>query len=138
VQDKRTPFFELATRETANVALRRYGDAIGELVPWDDSLSGTVIPIKIPHGKKSVSYKLIQSMPWRYIRGSFGGDRTPWSTGTSATPFIGFAQVRHWTNCLAVLEGRLEPLEGVDYAEFLETYTEQMLMGLSVPGVEGR
>ena len=129
--DTRTPFFEYC--DEGDFAVRVYGDGIGDLRPWDETCGGTWLRFRFHRNKQCVGMKLIMSYPWRTVYGGSGKGRAPWDGSPGVVPATSAAKLLHHTNCLAVLEGRLEPLEGVDYEEFLTQYQEQMLKGLVVP-----
>ena len=128
--DARTPFFELA--EDGTFALRIYGDGIGDLRPWDETCGGTWIRFNFHRNKQCVGLKLIMSFPWRYLYGSCGKGRAPWDDSPGVVPATTYARILHFTNCMAVLEGRLDPDPAINYDEFLEEVTAQYTAGLTV------
>ena len=73
------------------------------------------------------------SYPWRWLYGSSGKGRAPWDGSPGVVPSINAAKLLHFTNCMAVLEGRLDPDPEINYDEFLEELTECYLTGLTVP-----
>jgi hypothetical protein len=84
-------------------------------------------------GRQIVSLKLIMSFPWRHAVGSCGNGRAPWDDTPGVVPVISPKKVLHWTNCIAVLEGRIPPLEGIDYDTFFEEAKAKLLVGLEPP-----
>jgi hypothetical protein len=131
VLDTRTPFLEFC--KDGEFAVRVYGDGLGDTRPWDNNCSGSWARFNCRNRKQIVALKLMMSFPWRYFVGSSGGGRAPWEKSPGVIPTVSTSKLIHYVNCLAVLEGRLDPLEGVDYDEFLRTYTDQILKGLVVP-----
>jgi hypothetical protein len=129
--DARTPFFELA--DDGVFALRIYGDGIGDLKPHDETVGGTWIRFNFHRNKQCVGLKLIMSFPWRYLYGSSGKGRAPWDDSPGVVPSTTYARILHFTNCMAVLEGRLDPDPEVDYEDFLDEFTMQVTGGLSAP-----
>ena len=131
IKDQRTPFFEFC--DDGEYAVRVYGDGIGDLKPWEESCSGTWARFNIKRGMQIVTLKLIMSYPWRWKTGSCGGGRAPWDDTPAVVPSLSTAELLHWTNSIAVLEGRIPPLEGVDYEEVLTQTQERLLIGLQLP-----
>lgn len=131
IKDTRTPFFEFC--DDGEFALRTYGDGAGDLKPWDESCGGTWARFNVKRGKQIISLKLIMSYPWRWLIGSAGDGRAPWDDSPGVVPTTSPTEVLHWTNCIAVLEGRIPPLEGVDYEETLTHARERLLVGLQLP-----
>ena len=131
--DTRTPFFEFT--EDGDFALRVYGDGIGDLKPYDDTVGGTWVRFKFHRNKQCIGLKLIMSYPWRHLYGSSGKGRAPWDGSPGVVPSISAAKLLHFTNCMAVLEGRLDPDPEIDYDDFLEEVTEQYLAGLTIPSI---
>ena len=131
ILDDRTTLLEFC--EDGQFAVRVYGDGIGDTRPWDESCSGSWARFNCGKKKQIVTLKLLMSFPWRYAVGSSGGKRAPWENSPAVIPTVSLSKLVHHTNCLAVLEGRLDPLEGVDYEGFLSTYKDQMLKGLRAP-----
>lgn len=131
VRDVRTPFF--FWDDNGEYAIRVYGDGIGDMKPWDETCGKTWRRFSIRRQKQIIALKLLMSFPWRFTVGSCGKKRAPWNNDPGVVPAVTTTTLLHWTNCLAVLEGRIDPLEGVDYDLFLEEVTEQLLAGLSVP-----
>jgi hypothetical protein len=129
--DARTPFFEFA--EDGDFALRIYGDGIGDLKPHDDTVGGTWVRFRFHRNKQCIGLKLIMSYPWRYLYGSSGKGRAPWDGSPGVVPSVSTAKLLHFTNCMAVLEGRLDPDPDINYDEFLEEFTMQVTGGLSAP-----
>lgn len=129
--DARTPFFEFA--EDGDFALRIYGDGIGDLKPYDDTVGGTWVRFRFHRNKQCIGLKLIMSYPWRYLYGSSGKGRAPWDGSPGVVPSISTSKLLHFTNCMAVLEGRLDPDPNINYDEFLEEFTMQVTGGLSAP-----
>ena len=129
--DARTPFFEFS--EDGDFALRIYGDGIGDLKPYDESVGGTWVRFRFHRNKQCIGLKLIMSYPWRWLYGSSGKGRAPWDGSPGVVPSTTAAKVLHFTNCMAVLEGRLDPDPEINYDEFLEELSEQYLTGLTVP-----
>lgn len=131
VIDDREPFFFFC--DDGEFCLRIYGDGIGDMRPWDSSCGGTWARFKCHRNKQIVALKLIMSFPWRHLVGSCGKGRAPWDDSPGVVPTISPGKVLHWTNCVAVCEGRIPPKEGVDYKQFLEEAAEKLLIGLKVP-----
>jgi hypothetical protein len=129
--DSRTDILELS--EEGNFALRIYGDGIGDLKPHDDTVGGTWARFNFQRNKQCIGLKLLMSYPWRWHYGSSGKGRAPWDDSPGVVPAISTSQLLHFVNSLAVLEGRLPPLPGINYEQFLEEYTMQLTEGLSVP-----
>ena len=73
------------------------------------------------------------SYPWRYLYGSSGKGRAPWDDSPGVVPAISTSRLLHFVNCLAVLEGRLDPLPDIDYGAFLDEYVENHSTGLTLP-----
>ena len=73
------------------------------------------------------------SFPWRYFYGSCGKGRAPWDDSPGVVPSTTYARILHFTNCMAVLEGRLDPDPAINYDEFLDEFTAQVIGGLSAP-----
>lgn len=111
--------------------IRTYGDGIGDVQPWREGLSGTWARFNT-HGKQCAVLKLLTTFPWRFLYGNCGQNRAPWGNLAPKTPTISSGQITHHVNCMGVLEGRLEPKEGLDYNEFLEEFTRKTLFGLKV------
>ena len=129
--DARTPFFEFA--DDGNFALRIYGDGIGDLKPYDDTVGGTWARFNFHRNKQCIGLKLIMTYPWRYLYGSSGKGRAPWDDSPGVVPSTTAAKILHFTNCIAVLEGRLDPDPEINYEDFLDEFTMQVTGGLSVP-----
>ena len=62
-----------------------------------------------------------------------GRGRAPWCNDPPIVPRISGGKILHYTNSMAVLEGRIPPLEGVDYEDFLKTLQQQLLYGFQLP-----
>lgn len=131
VIDDREPFFYFC--DDGEFALRVYGDGAGDMKPWDPSCSGTWARFNCQKKKQIIALKLIMSFPWRHLVGSCGNGRAPWDDSPGVVPTISARNVLHWTNCIAVCEGRIPPKDGVDYDLFLEEASEKLLVGLKAP-----
>ena len=131
VKDTRTPFFEFV--EDGEFAVRVYGDGIGDMRPWDESCGKTWVRFNCAKRKQIVALKLLMSFPWRWLVGSCGDGRAPWDDSPGVIPTVSTSDILHWTNCIAVLEGRLDPLDGVDYDDALQTLQERYTVGFHLP-----
>lgn len=132
--DARTPFFEFA--DDGDFALRIYGDGIGDLKPYDETVGGTWVRFKFHRNKQCIGLKLIMAYPWRWLYGSSGKGRAPWDGSPGVVPSINAAKLLHFTNCMAVLEGRLDPDPEINYDEFLEELSDCYMAGLTVPSAQ--
>jgi hypothetical protein len=131
--DSRTDILEFT--DDGDFAIRIYGDGIGDLKPFDDTVGGTWARLKFKRNKQCIGLKLLMAYPWRYLYGSSGKGRAPWDGSPGVVPSINTAKLLHFVNTMAVLEGRLDPLPGINYDEFLEDLKEQYLVGLSAPSL---
>ena len=129
--DSRTDILEFT--EDGDFAIRVYGDGIGDLKPTDDTVGGTWARMRFQRNKQCIGLKLLMAYPWRYLYGSSGKGRAPWDNSPGVVPAISTAKLLHFVNTMAVLEGRLPPLEEVNYEQFLEEYIENQSTGLTIP-----
>lgn len=131
IKDLRTSFFEFC--DEGDFAVRVYGDGVGDLKPVDETCGGTWARFKCGRGKQIISLKLIMSFPWRWAVGSSGDGRAPWDDSPGVVPTVTPSDILHWTNCIAVLEGRIPPAEGVDYDDALTKLRDRLTIGLQLP-----
>jgi hypothetical protein len=129
--DARTDILEFT--ENGDFAIRIYGDGIGDLKPFDDTVGGTWARLRFQRNKQCVGLKLLMSYPWRHLYGSSGKGRAPWDGSPGVVPSVNTAKLLHFVNTIAVLEGRLDPLPEINYDEFLEDYLDKIATGLTVP-----
>jgi hypothetical protein len=129
--DTRTDILEFS--EDGDFAVRIYGDGIGDLKPFDETVGGTWARLKFKRNKQCIGLKLLMALPWRYLYGSSGKGRAPWDGSPGVVPSINPSRLLHFVNTMAVLEGRLDPSPGINYEEFLEDLQEQYMAGLRVP-----
>jgi hypothetical protein len=129
--DARTSFFEFT--EDGDFAIRIYGDGIGDLKPFDETVGGTWARLKFQRNKQCIGLKLLMAYPWRWHYGNSGKGRAPWDGSPGVVPSISTSKLLHFANCMAVLEGRLDPDPDINYDEFLEELTDCYLAGLTVP-----
>ena len=129
VQDTRTPFFEFC--DDGDYGIRVFGDGLGDLWPRE-VCTGCFMPLKFHYQQMITGSRLIMSYPWRWHVGMGGRGRAPWCNDPPIVPRISGGVIYHFTNSLAVLEGRLEPLDGVDYDAFLKQTQERWSYGLQV------
>jgi hypothetical protein len=131
VIDSRTDILEFT--EDGDFAIRVYGDGIGDLKPYDETVGGTWARCSFKRNKQCIGLKLLMAYPWRWHYGSSGKGRAPWDDSPGVVPAISTAKLLHFVNTMAVLEGRLPPLEGINYEQFLEEYIENQSTGLTAP-----
>lgn len=131
IVDDREPFFYFC--DDGEFAIRVYGDGAGDIRTWDPACKGTWARFNCQKNKQIVALKLIMSFPWRHLIGSCGRGRAPWDDSPGTVPNISPRHLLHWTNCVAVCEGRIPPKEGVNYDLFLEEAAEKLLVGLQAP-----
>ena len=107
---------------------------MGDIWPVSDALQmGCFMKVKFHRHKMITGTRLIMNMPWRYFVGMGGRGRAPWCNDPPIVPRISGGKILHYTNSMAVLEGRIPPLEGVDYEDFLKTLQHQLLYGFQLP-----
>jgi len=129
--DSRTDILEFT--EDGDFAIRVYGDGIGDLKPYDETVGGTWARMKFKRNKQCIGLKLLMAYPWRWHYGSSGKGRAPWDDSPGVVPAISTAKLLHFVNTMAVLEGRLSPLKEINYEQFLEEYIENQSTGLTAP-----
>lgn len=131
ILDTRTDY--IIPDDEGKFAIRVYGDGIGDMRPWDETCSGSWVRFNCAKGRQIVALKLLMSFPWRWLTGSAGNDRAPWDDSPGVIPTCSMSTLLHWTNCIAVLEGRQEPIEGVDYSQVLKDLHDRWMVGLQCP-----
>ena len=129
--DTRTDIVEFC--EDGNFAIRIYGDGIGDLHPYSSEQGGTWARLKFQRNKQCIGLKLLMSYPWRHHYGSSGKGRAPWDGSPGVVPAISTSRLLHFVNCMAVLEGRLNPLPNINYETFLADLEVKLLEGLTAP-----
>jgi hypothetical protein len=133
VEDKRKDLIDF--NDNGKWCIRVFGDGIGDIREWTPELKSGCFVRFDTHGKQCAGLKLLASYPWRFIYGNAGQRRAPWGKLAKKTPTITANQILQHVNCMAVLEGRMSPMEGVDYEGFLKRFTEQTFFGLTLPTV---
>ena len=132
ILDIRTPFFKFC--DDGNYGVRVFGDGLGDLWPYHDDLPmGCFMRLKFHRQQMITGSRLIMNYPWRWHVGMGGRGRAPWCADPPIVPRISGGKIYHYTNSMAVLEGRIPPLEGVDYEDFLKTLQHQLLYGFQLP-----
>jgi len=129
--DTRTDILEFC--DDGDFAIRIYGDGIGDLKPLDETVGGTWARLRFARNKQCIGLKLLMAYPWRWHYGSSGKGRAPWDGSPGVVPAISTSRLLHFVNTMAVLEGRLDPIPGVNYDSFLEELQNQYATGLTVP-----
>jgi hypothetical protein len=129
--DTRTDILEFT--DDGNFAIRIYGDGIGDLNPHNPEQGGTWARLRFARNKQCVGLKLLMSYPWRHHYGSSGKGRAPWDGSPGVVPAISTSRLLHFVNCMAVLEGRMDSLPGINYETFLADLEVKLLEGLTVP-----
>ena len=127
VQDTRTPFFEFC--DDGDYAVRVFGDGLGDLWPAEVATK-CFSRLKFHRHQMITGSRLIMSYPWRWHVGMGGRGRAPWCDAPPIVPRISPNVILHWTNTIAVLEGRIPPEPGVDYDEHLRLLQERWSIGL--------
>ena len=131
VQDRRKDLVDF--NDNGKFCIRVFGDGIGDIREWTPELKSGCFQRFDTHGKQCAALKLLASYPWRFIYGNAGNTRAPWGNLAMKTPTITSNQILQHVNCMAVLEGRMTPCEGIDYEAFLQRFTEQTFFGLTLP-----
>jgi hypothetical protein len=129
--DSRTDILEFT--DDGDFAIRIYGDGIGDLKPYDDTVGGTWARMRFQRNKQCIGLKLLMAYPWRWHYGSSGKGRAPWDDSPGVVPAISTSRMLHFVNTMAVLEGRLPPLPEINYEQFLDEYLENTATGLTSP-----